>query len=190
MIASISGKISQKNEHSIVVDVNGVGYLVAIPSIELAQLFVGKEVSLHTYLVVKEDALDLYGSKDAKILSWFKMLLNVKGIGPKSALSIVSRARPEDLSAALQAESADLLVNCGIGKKVADRIILELKNKAKDLIDMKGAPTSKSITLYSEALQALEALGYSRKQAREALKGAEGDDVESKVREALKNLGK
>ncbi|PIZ79461.1 MAG: Holliday junction branch migration protein RuvA, partial [Parcubacteria group bacterium CG_4_10_14_0_2_um_filter_41_6] len=190
MIASISGKISQKNENSVIIDVQGMGYLVAIPQAELTQLRVNSKITLRTYLVVKEDALDLYGSQNPKVLDWFKMLLNVKGIGPKSALSIVSIARPEDLSVALQAESVDILTNCGISKKVAERIILELKNKAKNLIDIKDAPSVKSVTLNSEALQALEALGYSRDHAREALKDAKGDDVETKIRSALRALGK
>jgi len=190
MIASISGKISQKNENSAVIDVQGIGYLVSIPSLELAQLSVGKEISLHTYLVVKEDALDLYGSKDVQVLAWFKMLLNVKGIGPKSALAIVSIAHPEDLSTALQSESPDVLVNCGVGKKAAERIVLELKTKAKDLITTSGSKSSKSVTLDAEAIQALEALGYSREQARDALRDAEGEDVETKIRGALKNLGR
>jgi holliday junction DNA helicase RuvA len=190
MIAYLSGKISVKNESSIILDVQGVGYLVAVPAGELAQLHVNTEVALHTYLVVKEDALDLYGSKDSNVLAWFKMLLNVKGIGPKSAFSIVSIAKPEDLSASLQTESPDILINCGVGKKAAERIVMELKNKAKDLINTDGAVSSKSITLDSEAIQALEVLGYSREQAREALKESNGEDVETKIREALKQLGK
>jgi len=190
MIASIKGKISKKTEDSVVIDVQGIGYLVAIPALELADIKVGQDISLNTYLVVKEDALDLYGSKDAQVLAWFKMLLNVKGIGPKSALSIISIARPEDLSMALQTESVDVLQNCGISKKVSERIVLELKNKAKNLIDVKDAKTAASMSLDSEAIQALEALGYSRDQARDALKESEGDDVESKVRGALKVLGK
>ena len=190
MIASISGKISQKTENFVVIDVQGIGYLVSVPVNELTQFKIGQEVNLRTYLVVKEDALDLYGSQDAQVLAWFKMLLNVKGIGPKSALAIVSIARPEDLSVALQTESVDILVNCGVGKKASERIILELKNKAKDLIDVKDKTTSASVTLDSEAIQALEALGYSREQARDALKGAEGEDVETKIRSALQILGK
>ena len=189
MIASLSGKITSKLETSIVLDVHGMGYLVALPSIELAQMSVNQDIVLHTYLVVKEDALDLYGSQDPKVLSWFKMLLNVKGIGPKSALSIISRARPEDLSASLHSESANILVNCGISRKVAERIVLELKTKAKELIDIKDAESIKSVALDAEAAQALEALGYSRDTAREALKLAEGENVENKVRGALRILG-
>jgi len=90
----------------------------------------------------------------------------------------------------LQAESPEVLTGCGVSKKVAERIVLELKNKAKDLIDIKDAATKESVVLGREALQAMEALGYSREQARSALKEAEGNDVGAKVRSALNLLGK
>ncbi|MAG28763.1 Holliday junction branch migration protein RuvA [bacterium] len=190
MIALLKGKIIQKREDSAILDVSGVGYLVSIPATELGQLAAGQDVTLNTYLVVKEDALDLYGSKDAKVLDWFRLLLSVKGIGPKSALSIVSAARPQDLSVAIHTESPEALVSVGVGKKPAERIVLELKNKAKDLIEADSVPSSGSIAIDAEALQALEALGYSREQARDALKESQGDDVETKVRNALKSLSK
>ncbi|MBI2050942.1 MAG: Holliday junction branch migration protein RuvA [Parcubacteria group bacterium] len=190
MIASISGKIIKKTGATAIVDVHGVGYKVSVPASELAELKTGSEAAFFTHLAVKEDALDLYASRDPRVIEWFVMLLNVKGIGPKSALSVMSVARPQDLSAALQAESPDALVNCGVSKKVSERIVLELKAKAKDLIDVQDAATKESIILGGEALQALEALGYSREHAREALKDAEGDDVGAKVRSALKVLGR
>tara|TARA_Y100000310_G_scaffold271638_1_gene286233 strand:- start:16971 stop:17543 length:573 start_codon:yes stop_codon:yes gene_type:complete len=189
MIASLKGTILQKKEHAIALDVGGVGYEVAIPSNELIKLKTGDELLVFTYLSVSERVLDLYGSADEKVIEWFKMLLNVKGVGPKSALAIISKANPEDLSAALQNESVDILVNCGINKKAAERIVLELKNKAKDLITTDSSATSKSAAVDSEAIQALEALGYSREQAREALKSSEGSNVEEKVRWALQILG-
>ncbi len=190
MIASISGKIIKKTGSAAIVDVHGVGYKVSVPASELVELKAGSQVTFFTHLAVKEDALDLYGSADPKIIEWFVMLLNVKGIGPKSALSVMSLARPQDLSAALHSESLEVLANCGISKKVAERIVLELKTKAKDLIDIKDAATKESIILDGEALQAMEALGYSREHAREALKDAEGDDVQAKVKSALKALGR
>lgn len=189
MIASISGKIMRKTGLAAVVDVHGVGYKVHVPASELVELAAGSEVAFFTHLAVKEDALDLYGSQDPKVIEWFAMLLHVKGIGPKSALSIVSVARPQDLSAALQSKSPEVLVQCGVSKKVSERIVLELANKAKDLIDVQDMTTKESIILDGEALQALEALGYSREQAREALQDAEGDDVGAKVKSALKALG-
>ncbi len=190
MIASLSGKIINKTGSAAIVDVHGVGYKVSVPANELVELKPGSEVAFFTHLAVKEDALDLYASRDPKVIEWFVMLLNVKGVGPKSALSILSLARPQDLSGALASESVGVLVNCGVSKKIAERIVLELKNKAKDLIDVQDAATKESIILDGEALQALEALGYSREQARGALKEAEGDDVGAKVRSALKVLGR
>lgn len=190
MIAYLRGKIIQKVVNSIVLDVNGVGYLVAVPQNEALSFSVGQEVEFYTYLAVRETALDLYGSQDRRVIEWFEMLLNVKGVGPKSALSIVSSARPEDLSAAISSSSSEILVNCGVSKKISESVVLELKNKAKDLIDIKDEKIAKTVTLDSEAIGALEALGYSRDRIREALKQVEGDDVETKIRGALRLLGK
>jgi holliday junction DNA helicase RuvA len=190
MIASLKGTIQQKNNTSIILDVQGIGYLISIPSTELAKLVIGKEILLNTYLVVKEDALDLYGSSDKKVLDWFKLLLSVKGVGPKSALAIVSLARPQDLSVAIQSNSSDILINLGVGKKSAERIVMELQNKAKDILETDSSTTSTSVAIDTEALQALEALGYSREQAREALKGSKGESVEEKIKSALQMIGK
>jgi len=190
MIASLTGTITRKTDTAVIIQVAGVGYVVSVPSNELAALNAGRDITLNTHLAVKEDALNLYGSQDPGVIEWFVMLLNVKGIGPKSALSVVSAAGPQDLSSALHAESPDVLVNCGVSKKAAERIVLELKTKAKHLIDVRGTATKASIILDGEAVQALEALGYSREHAREALKQTEGDDVGAKVKAALKLLGK
>ena len=190
MISFLRGTIIQKNSDSIVLDVQGVGYLVYIPQNEINKFILKKEASFFTYLSVRENALDLYGSSHALVIKWFKMLLNVKGVGPKSALSILSHAQPEDLSVAISSSSSDILINCGVSKKISESIVLELKNKAKDLIDIKDGASAKSVSIDSEALSALEALGYSREQARDAIKHSEGKDVEAKIRGALKNLGK
>src|SRR3989338_10244093 len=104
MIGSIKGSIKDKSQTTIIVDVNGIGYIIAVPVNELPKLAVGQEVFLHTYLSVKEDALDLYGSLEKGVIDWFKLLLNVKGIGPKSALAILSLVKPKDLAAAIQAD--------------------------------------------------------------------------------------
>ncbi len=164
--------------------------MVYIPSSEIAPLKQGSEVVIHTYLVVRENALDLYGSQNPRVIEWFKSLLNVKGVGPKSALAVCSAASPEDLSAAVHSSSAEILVNCGVSKKQAETIVLELKNKAKHIIDIGDSSCAETATQDSEALSALESLGYSREQARDALKQSKGEDVETKIREALKNLGK
>ena len=172
-------------------DVNGVGYKVAIPGNELAELKTGQELCLFTHLSVSERAQDLYGSREAEVIDWFKLLLHVKSIGPKSALQILSKAEPKDLAAAIANESVDALDRLGISKKIAERIVLELKSRAKSAIAQMGEVASVSeLSIDTESLQALEALGYSREQAREALRESGGDDVESRVRGALRILGR
>lgn len=190
MLASLSGTIIDKSESGIVVDVHGVGYVVAVPTNELARLALGQEVLLYTYLAVREDALDLYGSLSKEVVAWFRLLLSVKGIGPKSALAIMSLVQPSDLAGAIQSQKSGILAALGVGAKAAERIVLELKNKALELAAAFGTKVSAFAAIESEALQALEGLGYSREQARAALKEAEGEDVGNKVKSALKILGR
>lgn len=190
MISSLSGKIIDKSESGIVVDVHGVGFGLAVPADELAKLTLGQEVLFYTYLAVREDALDLYGSLSKETIAWFKLLLSVKGIGPKSALAIMSLAAPSDLAGAIQSQKSGVLAALGVGVKTAERIVLELKDKALSLSAAVGTKVSAQVSIDSEALQALEGLGYSREQARSALKEAEGEDVGGKVRSALKILGR
>jgi holliday junction DNA helicase RuvA len=190
MIASLQGKIIDKSETGVVVAVGGIGYVVAVPANELSKLALGQEVFLHTYLVVREDALDLYASQSKEVIAWFRLLLSVKGIGPKSALSIMSLAAPGDLAGAIAAQKSGVLSALGVGVKTAERIVLELKNKALELAGAFGTSISTAVSVDSEALQALEGLGYSREQARAALKETEGEDVSAKVRGALRILGR
>lgn len=189
MIGAIKGSIIDKGDTRVVVDVHGLGFIVFLPANELPKLAVGQEVFLHTYLSVKEDALDLYGSLEKGVIDWFKLLLNVKGIGPKSALAVMSIVKPKDLAAAIQTGKSDILIALGVGKKNAERIVLELKTKALELSAASGPIDHPALTLESEALSALESLGYSREQAREALKESTGDDVQSKIKGALRILG-
>src|SRR3990167_2434534 len=190
MIASIKGSIINKSQNAVVVDVHGVGYIIAVPANELPKLAVGQEVFLHTYLSVKEDALDLYGSLEKGVIDWFKLLLNVKGIGPKSSLSVMSIVKPKDLAAAIQTGKSDILIAFGVSKKTAEPIVLELKPKARELSAASGPVDHPALAMESEALSALESLGYSREQAREALKEVAGEDVQSKIKGALKVLGR
>jgi len=190
MISFLSGKVIKKNDDSIVLDVAGVGYLVHLPEAELKEIALESEVRLFTYLAVKENALDLYGSRMSRTIDWFRLLLHVKGVGPKSALAFLSKAAPKDLATAIQHDDPKLLIALGIGKKSAERIVLELQNKAKDVIGDLGDASHSAASAKSDTLQALEALGYSRAQAREALDGVTGDEVGDLVKNALKVLGK
>ena len=190
MIGSIKGSIKDKTQTAVLVDVSGLGYIVAMPANELPKLAIGQEVFLHTYLSVKEDALDLFGSLEKGVIDWFKLLLNVKGIGPKSALAVMSLVKPKDLAGAIQTGKSDILVALGVGKKNAERIVLELKNKGMELSASMGDLDHSAMSVESEALSALESLGYSREHAREALRSIEDGDVSSRVRAALKILGR
>ena len=190
MIGSLKGKIQEKFQTTVLIDVSGVGYIVFMPATELQTLKAGQEVFLHTYLSVKEDALDLFGSLEKSVIDWFKLLLNVKGIGPKSALAVMSLVKPKDIAGAIQTNKSDILIALGVGKKNAERIVLELKNKGMELSASMGDLDHSAMSVESEALSALESLGYSREQARDALSGIEASDVGDKIKAALKVLGR
>lgn len=181
MIGYIKGKVVWRDLKSVVVDVGGVGYKVHTT---LGGLDSQNEVSFFTYLAVRETALDLYGFATKAELDFFELLLTVSGIGPKSALAILSVASLDTLSYAINNNDAGHLTKVsGVGKKNAEKIVLELKGKAPE--------TSAGHKLHSEdddALEALKSLGYSEKDSREALKKSSGNTTQEKIRSALKNL--
>jgi Holliday junction DNA helicase RuvA len=186
MIGSIKGKIILKKEKFILIDVSGVGYKAFVsPSDSAFMKKVEDEVFLWTYLHVREDALDLFGFSEYTELEFFQMLLNVSGIGPKSALTILSIATVETLKKAIGSGDISYLTKIsGIGKKTAEKIVIELRDKLED----SGADSNLQGEL--DALEALKSLGYSQAEAREALKKVPADaDTNTKVREALKILG-
>ena len=189
MIGFIEGKIESSNDKCIIIDVNGVGYKVYISAVIFKKLpKIGEKVKLYTHLHVREDILDLYGFLDRKELEFFEMLISISGIGPKGALNILNVASIETLKKAIANEESSILTKgSGIGKKTAEKIILELKSKVTGgefLGDRSGAD--------GEAIDALIGLGYKLYEAREVLKRIPEDfkDVGEKVREALKILGK
>ncbi len=179
MIARLRGRPVARTADGLVLDVNGVGYLVqATPS---AAAKGGDEITVETYLHVREDALQLYGFADAAERDLFVQLLGVNGVGPKVALAIVSGSRPGELRKAIVREDvARFQAIPGIGKKTAERIVLELKEKI--VVDVGDAPAG-DLT----ARDALVELGYSLVDAERAL--AEIDDslsIEEQVRQALR----
>ena len=180
MIARLRGRPVARTADGLVLDVNGVGYLVqATPS---AAASGGDEITVETYLHVREDALQLYGFADAAERELFVQLLGVNGVGPKVALAIVSGSRPGELRKAIVREDvARFQAIPGIGKKTAERIVLELKEKI--VVDVAEAPPGGDLT----ARDALVELGYSLVDAERAL--ADVDDslaVEEQVRQALR----
>ena len=182
MIASLRGKPVARTPEGLVLDVGGVGYLVHATPRALARADGAREVTLPTYLAVREDALQLYGFADADERELFVHLLAVNGIGPKVALTIVSGSRPADLRKAILLEDTKRFEAIpGIGKKTAQRVVLELKEK---LGSVAAAPPEKG---HVGARDALVELGYSVVEAEQALAAVDPDlPVEEQVRRALR----
>ena len=167
----------------------GVGYKVATTKETLGQLSVGAKATLWTHLAVREDVLDLYGFQNERELQFFELLLTVPSVGPKSALAILNVASVETLRSAIAAGNDSYLTNVsGIGKKTAQKILFELKDKIGPAAEASAAQLERE----EEALAAMRSLGYSLHEAREALKKVpltvEGSSA--RVREALRLLGK
>lgn len=186
MIGHLAGTVIQKTATQVIVSVGGVGYLVATTPHILSQMDTDSSISLWTHLAVRETALDLYGFLDESELKLFQLLLTVSGIGPKSALGVLSIVDTADLRTAIARNDATRLIKIsGIGKKTAEKIVRELHEKI-------GAPTDVDTlsTGSSDALDALMAMGYTLSEAREALKRVSKDTTNSAdvVREALKQL--
>lgn len=191
MVASISGKIDEVGPNYAVIDVRGVGYKAFVTSDTLHLLKAGQETKLFTYHAVREDAQDLYGFLKQSDRAFFELLISVSGIGPKSALNILSLASSETLSNAIRTGStAHLIKMSGIGRKTAEKIVLELKDKLGAFAIEEGSPQS-GLSSDIDAIEALRALGYDADESRDALKkiGKDITDVGAKVKAALKVLG-
>lgn len=188
MIGSIRGKIILKSDKSVVVETGGVGYKIEVAPYLLSEIAIkeNEEVFLFIHTHVREDALSLYGFKDKEDLRFFEMLIGISGIGPKGALNILSIAPVKTLIQAISSgDLAYLTKVSGIGRKTAEKILLELKDKFTDS-DM----SSSSLRSETDVLEALKALGYSQYEARETLKDIPANlDINSKIKEALKILG-
>src|SRR5690349_24520288 len=187
MIARLRGRAVARTAEGMVLDVNGVGYLVAATPAALRAAEGVGETTVETYLHVREDALQLYGFADADERELFEQLLSVSGVGPKVALAIVSGSTPEELRRAIALEdTARFQAIPGIGKKTAQRVVLELKEKLGTVGEGTEA-TPLSPKPHLVARDALVELGYSLAEAEEALAATDPDaPPEERVREALK----
>lgn len=189
MIYSIKGPVTAVSENFAAVEVGGMGFKVFMSDRGLAALPRGTEVTLFCHLHVREDALDLYGFSLAEELEFFELLLTISGVGPKSALAVLDVADLVDLSAAIQEGRPDLLTKAaGIGRKTAERIVLELKGKVR----VGGAEEMvKRMESDSDLVETLVSLGYRRDQAKSALDKIKKEVVglEMRLKEALKILG-
>ena len=199
MIASLSGMVDAITLDSLVLDVAGVGYRVFAGPPTLAAAHQGERLKLHTHHLVREDLQALYGFRSVEELGFFTLLLTVTGVGPKVALAIVSSRPVADLQlAVMQGDEAVLTAVSGVGKRLAGRIVLELREKVAAAgmaaAAVPGRMTAGGAT-ESEVIAALQALGYSQGEAREAARGGVADttpnaSLEDRVKAALRRLSR
>ena len=204
MIYYIRGELCDIEEQKAIVDVNGVGYGIYMPQQALSLLPpMGQQVKIHTYLNIREDAMQLFGFLTKEDLNVFRLLIGVNGIGPKAGLNILSCLSPDELRfAVLSGDAKAISATPGIGKKTAEKLILELKDKLNiedmlehaahggDSEDLASGTDTASNTMQAEAVQALTALGYGSAESLRAVKKSspECSSVEDILKEALKFL--
>ena len=202
MISYIRGTLADFEEDKVIVDVGGVGYGIFMSGQDMGRLpGVGNEVKIHTYFSVKEDAMKLYGFLTRDALQVFRLLIGVSGIGPKGGLGILSALSPDDLRFAVMAGDAKAIAAApGIGKKTAEKLILELKDKLhledalEHAVQMEEMPSGEHTGMSevrNDAVQALTALGYGSTEALKAVRQVEWrDDMEAEevLKQALKYM--
>ena len=195
MYAYISGTLEEMDSQQVVLEANGIGYRIFVPGLIIQRLpSRGNRVKLFTYLHLREDCQDLYGFLEKEEKQFFEKLITVSGVGPKVALGMLSTQPVNQLALAIVTGDRSTLCRApGIGKKTAERLILELKDKIdNDAIKLPNAASSTAnrwTNERTEALEALQSLGYPSAEAEAALLGLEDDkDASTLIRLALKNL--
>ncbi|WP_028309413.1 Holliday junction branch migration protein RuvA [Desulfitibacter alkalitolerans] len=202
MIGHLRGTIELINTDSIIIDVQGVGYMLYMPASAIYKLQVGSTAKVFTHLHVREDVMQLYGFLDNLELELFKMLLGVNGVGPKAALSILSQCNCDEIVAGINTEMPDVFIRVsGIGKKTAQRIVLDLKDKTKNLtIPVQRQPSDntipviREISAIEETINALVSLGYNPREIKDlvyttAKENQNVSTVEELLNKVLKKLG-
>lgn len=190
MISLIKGKIISKSLSEVVILTSGgVGYKINISPASFEKYEIGQEAEILTHLIVREDKQDLYGFNNEEERSLFILALSVSGIGPKSALHLLSLGSVLEIkNAIVHEDSAYLSKINGVGKKTAERLVLELKNKI-GIIDFSASKDNKNYNSLKEVVDALTTMGYKEIQAREAIKNLDATkSSEELLREALKNI--
>ncbi len=209
MIGKLKGKVDAIGEAHAIIDVNGVGYEVQCSSRTLRAMELGQEVSLTIDTHVREDAIRLFGFRSEVERTWFRTLQNIQGVGAKVALNVLGTMSPQDLANAIALGNATLLEKTpGVGKKLAQRLVLELKDKAPALTvagialpqaaasaTSKGGTSAASPGAAAEAMSALVNLGYNPQQAAAAIATAHGElgedaDTAKLIRRGLKELAR
>ncbi len=192
MISYLRGKLIYKSnllkkDNFVIIDVGGVGYKVFVQDRIISENPFGQEIELFVFTQVAETVLDLYGFKSQNELNFFELLNTISGIGPRSAMDILRKAKIEDLTKAVQTGNFELLCKVSsLGPKTAEKIVVGLKDKLGNVETVDADWNSE----FGDALEALIALGYQPAQAKEALANCKSDDAGEKIRQALKILGK
>ena len=188
MIGRLTGTLAEKSPPQLLIDVNGVGYEVDVPMSSFYNLpALGERVTLLTHFIVREDAQILFGFLTHDEREAFRQLIKISGVGPRTAFSVLSGMSVDDLSRAVSAQEAGRILKVpGIGKKTAERLLLELKGKLGDAL---VTPATVASDAQADILQALVALGYSDREAAAALKSLPADaSVSEGIKLALKSL--
>lgn len=196
MISYITGRLAETSAELIVVETNGFGMNIKVPASVIPGLpAIGSEVKIYTYMYVREDMINLYGFLSRDDLEFFKLMLNVSGIGPKGALSILSYATPDELRLAILTDDEKKIASApGIGKKTAQRLVLELKDKISSPVSEGISTGPVNVTsggVVQEAMEALAALGIPASEAAAAVKkvgDTDGMTVEEIIKLALRNI--
>lgn len=200
MIGRLRGTLAEKQPPHLLLDVNGVGYELEVPMTTLYRLpALGEPVTLHTHLVVREDAQLLYGFAEKRERELFRELIRLNGVGPKLALALMSGLEADELVRCVQAQDANTLVKVpGVGKKTAERLLVELKDRFKAwaampaiaplVVEPQGAPTVSSAE--NDAVSALISLGYKPQEASRAVAAVKEDGLSSEdlIRRALRGM--
>ena len=193
MIASLEGIIDAVSKDSLIVNVNGIGFKVAVTTSVLSEMGItGREVKLYTHFHVREDDMSLFGFGSLDELKLFETLISVSGLGPKTGMAMLSAMSADQVAMAIASGSVEILTTIpGIGKKTADRLILELKDKVGGV--MISSPAGKAAQENADVVSALVSLGYSVQEttkAVNALPSGKKLTLENKVKLALQYLGK
>lgn len=186
MIRMVRGTVIARGKDYLVIDVNGVGYKVFVPEPTALSANVNETLMLHTYLQVREDALNLFGFANEEELGMFELLLGVNGVGPKVALSAVAVLSPDMLRLAISSEEPAMIARVpGVGKRTAEKIVLELRDKVKHVSGVQSLGLASDVD--SEVIDALTSLGYSIVEAQRAVQKLPKDavGVEERLRLAL-----
>lgn len=193
MIAFLSGKLLEKHANSVIIDVGGVGYEVTIPLSTFYELGdVGSDVQLRIHTHVREDALQLFGFKTERERALYLRLLGVQGVGAKSAITMLSGMSADEIIAAIRANNLAKLTSIpGVGRKTAERLVIELRDKIGELSAETTSSAAASLSIdgegvFDDALSALVNLGYQKGAAEKALQQAMQDDVEHSVQKLLR----